>query len=86
MAKYYTDCSRRNFGRFGIKKSFCTFYGLALTSKPNLVFKLLENHTFDKKLDGLLLKLGIFGYFISSLGCFPYFLQSHFNPCISKVT
>ena len=84
-----TDCSRRNFwGDLGLKNPFAPSIDWHLHQSPTLVFKLFENHTFDKKIRWSPFKrLGIFGYFISSLGMFPsYFLQSHFNLCISKVT
>ena len=75
-------------GDLGLKNPFAPSIDWHLHQSPTLVFKLFENHTFDKKIRWSPFKrLGRFGYFISSLGMFPsYFLQSHFNLCISKVS
>ena len=84
-----TDCSRRNFwGDLGLKNPFAPTIDWHLHQRPTLVLKLFENHNFEKKIRWSPFKrFGLFGYFISSLGFIPsYFLQSHFNICISKIS
>lgn len=84
-----TDCSRRNFwGDLGLKNPFAPSIDWHLHQRPTLVLKLFENYNFEKKIRWSPFKrFGLFGYFISSLGFIPsYFLQSHFNICISKIS